>query len=118
MPKVMFANETKHPTSDVKKVDKPIPMTRSASTTGLSSLSKGLLEHATHIESMTGVLDHMKEIVEKYENEIKELQHQIECQKDVIKEQSKTLKESIDSLTQAKKDIKEAKTDIYNIYNG
>ena len=86
---------------DIKKVarvrfstgqdEEPKPLPRSASTTGLSSLSKGLIEHEKNIEEISGMITNMREIIGKYEEEIKQMQCNHDLQECIIKTQATEL---------------------------
>lgn len=61
----------------------PTPLPRSNSMGGLSSLSKSVSKQQEQVDDLTTMIDHLKEIIKKYENEIKQLQHDNK-QRDVL----------------------------------
>ena len=95
----------------------PTPMPRSQSTTGLSSLSKGLIEHGEHIESIDNMLNHMQEVVQKYEAEIKTLQDQAKVQTVLLNKQDELFLQHEKALFEAKGEIKKLVSEIDSIWN-
>lgn len=72
---------------EITRKDTAGSMSKSPSLTGLSSLSKGLNENQEAVLNMKNMLEHMKEIISKYETEVKELQRNTDAQESIIKEQ-------------------------------
>lgn len=53
----------------------PTPLPRSSSMGGLSSITKSISKQQEQVDELTSIIDHLKEIINKYENEIKELKN-------------------------------------------
>lgn len=52
----------------------PQPMPRSSSMGGLSTLAKSVTKQQEQVDDLSTMIEHVKEIIAKYEHEIKELQ--------------------------------------------
>jgi len=63
-------NELKQEVNEVNEVK----LTRSNSMGGLASLSKSVCKQQETLDELNLIIEHLKEIITKYENEIKELQ--------------------------------------------
>ena len=77
----------------IKDAIEPKPLTRSMSNTGLSSLSKSIIEQESKIIELDDMVNTLKEILIKYELQVHELIEQINKQDVIIKEYEKTLEE-------------------------
>lgn len=87
----------------------PKPLARSNSTTGLSSLSKGLIEHEKNIGEMNEMIQSMRDVITRYEEEVKQLQKNGDQQELIIKTQS-------DELIKTKSEIDRCLTKIQEIW--
>ena len=56
---------------DVKDIEEaPKILSKSKSTNGLSSLTKSIIEHETKQNEMNDILQNMREVVQKYQDEL------------------------------------------------
>lgn len=85
--------------------------------TGLSTLSKGLIEHEDKIHTIDNMIVHMQEIIGKYENEIKTLQIQITEQTEIINKQEGIVQQQEVSLQTAIAKIETLMSEIDKIWN-
>jgi uncharacterized coiled-coil DUF342 family protein len=81
----------------------PVPLPRSTSMAGLSTITKSISKQQEQVDELTSIIDHLKEIINKYENEIKELKND-NLQRD------KLIKQYEDKYN----DIEKAINDIWN----
>ena len=64
--------------------EKPLPLPRSNSIGGgLNTLSKNVVKQQESLDELTGIIEHLKEIIGKYEFEIKQLQDD-NTQRDIL----------------------------------
>jgi septal ring factor EnvC (AmiA/AmiB activator) len=88
----------------------PTPLSRSVSSCGLSSLSKGIIEHETKLCEVNDIIAHMKEIIGQYQTEI-------HCLQECTKNQELLIEEQKNELIQARDDIQNLLKEIHNIWN-
>ena len=69
----------------------PIPLTRSNSTNGLSSLSKSIIEQESKLIEIDELFVNMKSIITQHETEFKELQSELTKQNILILDYQNTL---------------------------
>ena len=77
-------------------------ISKSKSTNGLSSLTKSIIEHETKQNEMSDILQNMREVVQKYQDELLLLKSMLKNQNDIIKSQEICLEEYEDELRLAK----------------
>lgn len=95
----------------------PKPMQRSMSTTGLSTLSKGLLEHDEKLNDMDSIVKHTQEIIKKYEEEVKQLQKNGDLQEQLINRQIIELEVTKKEILIARNEIVKCVADIKSIWD-
>ena len=64
----------------------PVALPRSNSMGGLSSISKSISKQQEQVDELTTIIDHLKEIINKYENEIVDLKKDNKQRDDLIKQ--------------------------------
>lgn len=116
MSKIRFSNPkvTEHVVDEIKETPKPLP--RSSSTTGLASLSKGLIEQSENIENLNDMIQHLKEIISKYENEIKVIVENSNAQSKIIDEQNSELIKTKSELEVIHSEVNSALDEIQKIW--
>ena len=124
MKKVQFSNvkilgennNLSIPEHDMEEV--PVqPLTKSKSINGLSSLSKSIIEHEEKQNEMNDILQNMREVVQKYQDELILLKSMLKNQNDIIKSQEICLEEYELELKQAREEIKNLVEEIKNIWD-
>ena len=79
----------------------PIPLPRSNSMGGLSSISKSISKQQEQVDELIAIIDHLKEIINKYELEIKELKNDNSQRDKLIKQYEakyNDIEKSIDAI--------------------
>jgi hypothetical protein len=71
--KVSFSVNPPPPTPEPISI--PVPLPRSSSMGGLSSITKSISKQQEQVDELTTIIDHLKEIISKYENEIVQLKN-------------------------------------------
>jgi len=95
----------------------PKILSKSKSTNGLSSLTKSIIEHETKQNEMNDILQNMREVVQKYQDELILLKSMLKNQNDIIKSQEICLEEYELELKQAREEIKNLVEEIKNIWD-
>lgn len=119
MKKLTFSNATVI-VPEVKEVNdiEEVPiLPKSKSTNGLSSLTKSIIEHETKQNEMNDILENMREVVQKYQNELEYLKGMLKSQTEIIKSQEVCLSEYEDELKIAKFEIKKLVDEVKNIWD-
>lgn len=101
--RVLFRNSKEEPKVEIEEAPRPMP--RSTSTTGLSTLSRGLLEQEQRQTELSETIDSVKEIVAKYETEISKLQEYGREQSKVIEQQKQELDVCKSDLIKTREEI-------------
>jgi predicted nucleic acid-binding Zn-ribbon protein len=92
---------------NVKDIEEAPPiLSKSKSTNGLSSLTKSIIEHETKQNEMNDILENMREIVKKYQDELVNLKAMLQAQTEIIKCQEDCLSEYEEELKKTKEEIK------------
>ena len=99
---------------DVKDIEETPKISKSKSTNGLSSLTKSIIEHETKQNEMSDILQNMREVVQKYQDELLLLKSMLKNQNDIIKSQEICLEEYELELKQAREEIKNLVEEIKN----
>ena len=103
---------------DVKEDIEEAPkiLSKSKSINGLSSLSKSIIEHENKQNEMNDILQNMREVVQKYQDELILLKSMLKNQNDIIKSQEICLKEYEDELKLAKSEIRKLVDQVKEIW--
>lgn len=122
MKKVQFSNvkilgENNIEVEDIPILLQPPPLTKSKSINGLSSLSKSIIEHENKQNEMNDVLENMREVVKRYQDELFILQENLKAQNEIIKSQEVCLSGYEEELKQARDEIKNLVEEIKNIWD-
>lgn len=116
--KITFGNVKILGENDIEEVPLlQIPMTKSKSINGLSSLSKSIIEHEEKQNEMNDILQNMREVVKRYQDELFILQENLKAQNEIIKSQEVCLSEYEEELKQARDEIKHLVQEIKNIWD-
>lgn len=122
MKKVHFSNakllnvpETVDETVKIEELPQSMP--KSKSINGLSSLSKSIIEHENKQNEMNDVLENMREVVKRYQDELFILQQNLKAQNDIIKSQEVCLSEYEEELKEARDEIKKLVEEIKEIWD-
>jgi septal ring factor EnvC (AmiA/AmiB activator) len=117
--KVQFSNVKILGENDVEEIPllQPPPMVKSKSINGLSSLSKSIIEHEEKQNEMNDILQNMREVVKRYQDELFILQENLKAQNEIIKSQEVCLSEYEEELQQARDEIKNLVQEIKNIWD-
>jgi peptidoglycan hydrolase CwlO-like protein len=113
--RVMFSNQIETVTEEPVPAPRSIP--RSASTTGLSSLSKAVIETESKQNALCETMATVKEIIAQYENEIRVLKSNSMEQLKIIEIQQEELKKCVIELNDNRRQIEELLTEIEKIWN-
>ena len=103
-----------------KKVAPQVPpktIPRSSSTTGLSSLSKAVLENEAKQQEMGDMLCNVRNVIEQYEQEIRVLQQETAKQSNIITNQEITISGYVQELNKAKDEISKLMQGIQEIWD-
>jgi septal ring factor EnvC (AmiA/AmiB activator) len=122
MKKVHFSNvKILGQTDNIEEIPavvvEPLPLPKSKSINGLSSLSKSIIEHENKQNEMNDVLENMREVVKRYQDELFILQQNLKSQNEIIKSQETCLSEYEQELKQARDEIKNLVDEIKNIWD-
>jgi len=103
---------------DVKEDIEEAPkiLSKSKSTNGLSSLTKSIIEHETKQNEMNDILQNMREVVQKYQDELLLLKSMLKNQNDIIKSQEICLEEYEQELKLAKGEIRKLVDQVKEIW--
>ena len=103
---------------DVKEDIEEAPkiLSKSKSTNGLSSLTKSIIEHETRQNEMDDILQNIREVVQKYKDELLLLKSMLKNQNDIIKSQEVCLSEYEDELKLAKSEIRKLVDQVKEIW--
>ena len=94
----------------------PKILSKSKSTNGLSSLTKSIIEHETKQNEMNDILENMREVVQKYQDELILLKSMLKNQNDIIKSQEICLEEYEQELKLAKGEIRKLVDQVKEIW--
>ena len=94
----------------------PKILSKSKSINGLSSLSKSIIEHENKQNEMSDILQNMREVVQKYQDELLLLKSMLKNQNDIIKSQEVCLSEYEDELKLAKSEIRKLVDQVKEIW--
>jgi predicted nucleic acid-binding Zn-ribbon protein len=112
--RVMFNNQIE-PTPEESAPPKPFP--RSSSTTGLSSLSRSVIQAEERQNALCETMSTVKEIIAQYENEIRVLKSNNIEQMKIIQIQQEELKHTKEELLKTKEEIKILLDEINRIWD-
>lgn len=118
--KVQFSNVKILGENDIEEIPvvvEPSPLPKSKSINGLSTLSKSIIEHEEKQNEMNDILQNMREVVTRYQNELFILQENLKSQNEIIKSQEVCLGEYEEELKQARDEIKNLVQEIKNIWD-
>ena len=101
---------------DVKDIEEAPKISKSKSTNGLSSLTKSIIEHETKQNEMNDILQNMREVVQKYQDELLLLKSMLKNQNDIIKSQEICLEEYEQELKLAKGEIRKLVDQVKEIW--
>ena len=101
---------------DVKDIEEAPKISKSKSTNGLSSLTKSIIEHETKQNEMNDILQNMREVVQKYQDELILLKSMLKNQNDIIKSQEICLEEYEQELKLAKGEIRKLVDQVKEIW--
>ena len=116
MKKISFGNAQVLGEKVVVDIEEQPKMKTSKSTNGLSSLTKSIIEHETKQNEMNDILENMREVVKKYQDELFMLKEMLKSQNEIIKSQETCLGEYEEELKQAKEEIKKLVEEIKEIW--
>ena len=124
MKKVQFSNvkileennNLSIPEHDMEEVPVQPHLTKSKSINGLSSLSKSIIEHEEKQNEMNDILQNMREVVQKYQDELILLKSMLKNQNDIIKSQEICLEEYEQELKLAKGEIRKLVDQVKEIW--
>ena len=103
---------------NVKDIEEaPKILSKSKSINGLSSLSKSIIEHEEKQNEMNDILQNMREVVKRYQDELFILQENLKAQNQIIKSQEVCLSEYEEELKQARDEIKNLMEQIREIWD-
>ena len=105
------------PEHDMEEVPVLQPLPKSKSINGLSSLSKSIIEHEEKQNEMNDILQNMREVVKRYQDELFILQENLKAQNQIIKSQEVCLSEYEEELKQARDEIKNLMEQIREIWD-
>lgn len=117
--KITFGNVKILGENDIEevKVDPVVqPIVKSKSINGLSSLSKSIIEHEEKQNEMNDILQNMREVVKRYQDELFILQENLKAQNEIIKSQEVCLSEYEEELKQARDEIKNLVEEVKEIW--
>jgi len=112
--RVMFSNQIETVTEEPVPAPRSIP--RSSSTTGLSSLSKSVIQAEERQNELCQTMSTVKEIIAQYENEIRVLKSNTMEQLKIIEIQQEELKRCVDELADNRRQIEELLGEINRIW--
>ena len=101
---------------DVKDIEEAPKISKSKSTNGLSSLTKSIIQHEEKQNEMNDILENMREVVKKYQDELTQLKAMLKNQNDIIKSQEICLEEYEDELKQTKEEIRKLVEQVKEIW--
>ena len=101
---------------DVKDIEEAPKISKSKSTNGLSSLTKSIIEHETRQNEMDDILQNIREVVQKYQDELLLLKSMLKNQNDIIKSQEVCLEDYEQELKLAKEEIRKLVEQVKEIW--
>lgn len=113
MKKVSFSNA---PVLPVPAKTEETQIKTSKSTNGLSSLTRSIIEHETKQNEMNDILENMREVVKKYQDELFLLKEMLKSQNEIIKSQEVCLSEYEQELKACRDEIKKLVAEIKEIW--